>query len=121
MSGCLKVHNLRMEVRLGCTEEERQAPQAVEWNLELFWKTLPMACESDSLSDSICYHELSKTIASVCAAREYKLIEHLAFVGLQAIKPQLKSLARVFIAVRKLHPPISHPNDGTSFEIVEEL
>jgi len=121
MSGCLKVHNLRMEVRLGCSAEERQTPQAVEWNLQLFWKNLPMACESDSLSDTICYDELTKTIAAVCSSGEYKLIEHLAFKALQSIRPQLKSLARVFIAVRKLQPPISTPNDGTSFEIVEEL
>ncbi len=121
MGSTLKVHALRLEVRLGCTPDERSRPQPVEWNLELSWKNLPMACESDELSDTICYDELTQKIASVCAANEFKLLEHLAYRALQAIRPQLKSLARVRVAVRKLHPPISTPNDGTSFEIAEEI
>jgi len=119
ITSTLKVHGLRLMVRLGCTEEERRIAQPVEWNLEMSWNNLPIASESDDLRDTICYDELTKIIASVCQAGDYKLIEHLAYKALQNMRPQLKSLARVFVAVRKLHPPISIPNDGTSFEIEE--
>ncbi len=121
MSFVLRLHNLKLPVRLGCSEEERSKPQWVEWSVECTWDSQPLACTSDRLQDAICYDQLSRRLAAVSEQKDYHLIEHLAVSGVEALLPLLSSVSEVCLRVHKLAPPIAYENKGTSFEIRKRL
>ncbi len=111
----LALHGLRLEVRLGCHAEERQKPQYVRFDVKVRFTTLPLGCTSDSLSDTVCYAQLSDAIRKICHIQEYRLIEHLgwrAFVALKEIIPQSTQL---WLKILKEKPPVADLQDGTSF------
>jgi dihydroneopterin aldolase len=115
----LRVHALKLPVRLGCGEEERSQAQWVEWDVDLHFSARPRACDSDDLAHTLCYDQISRLIASVCERKPYHLLEHLADEAARAIRPHLLSVSQLRLRVRKLKPPIPYETQGTSFEWVE--
>ena len=117
----LRVHQLKIPVRLGCGKDERARPQWVEWDIECHFRTAPKASETDRLEDTVCYDQLARRLSAVCERQEYHLIEHLAAKALIEIEPLLLSISEIRLSVRKLSPPIAYENKGTSFELVKSF
>ena len=98
----LSIANLRLKVKLGCGEEERQIPQFVSFAAEVRFKDLPQGCFSDRLDETICYALLSDKIRSLCNNNEYHLIEKLGWDVYAAIKGGFARSGR----------PSNHRNQG---------
>ena len=74
----LEFRGARLDVRLGCSAEERAVPQAVDLDLAVRFAELPSACETDKLEGTVCYADLIHAARDACAGREFRLVERLA-------------------------------------------
>ena len=111
----LRLHRLRLEVRLGWSEAERQVPQTVAFDVAVRFATPPKAHHSDELSESVCYAELSESLRELCTKQEFRLIEKLAGAAIAALRPKLPAQSRLQIRVTKERPPVEGLAGGASF------
>ena len=115
----LDIEAIRLQVRLGCMPEERAVPQAVEVKLTIRFATLPAACWTDELADTVCYAELAQLAREHCAGREFRLIERLALELHGLVRARLPKGARLALTVAKLAPPVPELERGVRFTIDE--
>lgn len=115
----LDIEAIRLNVRLGCEPEERALPQAVEVKLAIRFATLPAACWTDELDDTVCYAALAALAREYCAAREFRLIERLALELHGLVRARLPKGARLALTVTKLAPPVAELERGVRFTIAE--
>jgi len=113
----LEIRALVLKVRLGWEAEERRVPQDVSFSVVMRFDRMPEGCRTDELSDSICYGDVSDVIARNIEGREFKLIEHLAFVLFGEIKKLAGAAVRVRLEVHKLKPPVEHLHGGSVYTI----
>ncbi|MES3037344.1 MAG: dihydroneopterin aldolase [Bdellovibrionota bacterium] len=111
----LRINDLSLQVRIGCTEEERAQPQEVRVSIEMRFPQLPVGAVSDLLNDTICYAKVSEAIKEHCEKSEYKLIERMALDCLQILRPFSESKAQVGLMVHKVKPPIPSLLGGTTY------
>jgi len=71
------LHEVRLQVSLGVSDEERSQPQEVLLDLEMDFDT-SAAGASDDLRDTVDYAAVHRTIESAAARQPYHLIEALA-------------------------------------------
>jgi 7,8-dihydroneopterin aldolase/epimerase/oxygenase len=117
----LVLNGLRQSVRLGCEAEERQVPQFVRFDVKVRFESLPLACMTDDLKDTVCYAELGERIKKICQMTEYRLIERLGWDTFQELKTLLPSGALLWLKIHKERPPIPYENEGSSFVLGDEL
>lgn len=115
--GVLEFRGARLEVRLGCTAFEREAPQAVDLDVEVRFSELPSACTSDKLEDTVCYADLIDAAREACAGREFQLIERLAHDLFGRLRKLVPPGAELWLRVTKLHPPVEGLSGGVSFSL----
>lgn len=113
----LEIRALVLKVRLGWEAVERKVPQDVSFSVSLRFDRMPEGCRTDELSDSLCYGDVSELIARNIESREFKLIEHLAFVLFEEIKKLAGASVRVRLEVHKLHPPVENLRGGSVYTI----
>lgn len=113
MSSILKIQGLKLKVNLGWRDKERQQEQVVLLDLEIAFRTPPMACTTDNLTDTICYFTLINTLRDKLAVRHFHLIEHLGHEIYQLVKHVFPMGAHIAVHVTK-HPPIEGLS-GVSF------
>ncbi|HEX2294956.1 MAG TPA: dihydroneopterin aldolase [Actinomycetota bacterium] len=77
MSAHILIRGLRVETRVGWTDEERAEPQAVLVDLDLEIDAAPSA-RSDDLADTVDYAAVIAEVARHVSAREERLLERLA-------------------------------------------
>ena len=104
-------------MRLGCEAPERAVPQAVDLALVIDFATAPAACTSDELADTVCYAELAGLAGAYCAAREFRLVERLAFELRDVVRTRLPHDARLALTVTKVAPPVPGLSGGVRFTI----
>ena len=102
----LEFRRARLAVRLGCGEEERGAPQAVDLDLAIAFAAPPRACASDRLEDTVCYADLIELARKVVEGREFRLVEHLAHELFARLRPLVPADARLWLRATKLAPPV---------------
>ena len=73
----LEINGLNLKIKLGLTEQERLKSQNVEFYISIEFQTIPKACNSDTIEETICYDNLVKLIQNFCEGKEFKLIEYL--------------------------------------------
>lgn len=74
----LNIDHMELSIHIGWSEQERDHAQRIRLDLEIdFGKWVP-ACETDQLTDTLCYDKLIMTIQSQVQKKTYHLIEHLA-------------------------------------------
>jgi 7,8-dihydroneopterin aldolase/epimerase/oxygenase len=110
----LSLRGLELKVFLGWPAEERAQLQTVSVDIEIEFATALQACVSDNLDDTFCYNELIQTLEKKIAAREFHLLEHLAFELYQAVKQTIQLDAKVGIHVKKM-PAIPQLTGGAIF------
>ena len=78
-------------VSLGVLPEEKARPTPVSLQVSLDFPTLPKACQSDQLADTVCYDQLSQQLYSVCTTKHFNLIEHCGYEAYHALKHYLQT------------------------------
>lgn len=77
MTDTIRIHDLRVDTRVGVSEEERSALRPLIINVALSTDTRP-AGTSDLLADTIDYGKATRRIAKLVGDGEFRLIEHVA-------------------------------------------
>lgn len=103
MMDMLLLEGLELPCRVGCTPEERSAPQLLWVDLQLCCPTLRQAGERDDLTATVDYRIATEMIAAV-QREEYLLIERVAEV-LAGIALRHPRIDQVQVTVRK-RPPV---------------
>jgi 7,8-dihydroneopterin aldolase/epimerase/oxygenase len=108
---------IRLYPRIGVTAEERSVPQECQADLTL-WGSFEAAAANDTLDRSVDYSQILSMAQKVAGAREYSLLETLAY-GIVRSVLQSFPVARVRIKLRKR--PLSLLKDLDFVEVeVEE-
>ncbi len=115
----LEFRGARLEVRLGCSAEERKLPQAVDLDLAVRFHELPIACASDKLEDALCYAELIDAAREACAGREFHLVERLAHELFGRLRMLVPPGAELWLRATKLRPPVEGLTGGVAFSLGE--
>ena len=103
----LTLSPLKLSVKLGHSAEERAMAQTVEAEIKIRFATTPLACQSDALTDTLCYHQLTTALQAYCQQRTFKLIEMLTqqlYTQIKQFSPLIDALS---VTVYK-NPPLSH-------------
>ncbi|MCB0308475.1 MAG: dihydroneopterin aldolase [Bdellovibrionales bacterium] len=107
----------RVNTSLGCEDEEHHILQEVEFTLTISFEHEPKSCESDLLSETVCYASVCQAIQSVASSRHFNLIEHLAKVCVTRLKSIVPNDATLTLIVHKLKPPVQNLVGGAKFEM----
>ncbi|MCB0364989.1 MAG: dihydroneopterin aldolase [Bdellovibrionaceae bacterium] len=113
----LLVPQIEFPVRVGCNQEERSRPQAVEFSIRLVFAEPPPGCWTDELEHTICYGKITEILGEVCQSQSFKLIEHLAWKSFAELRQIAPSRSRLSLEVRKVRPPIPQIKGPSCFEI----
>ncbi len=90
---------VKLQPHIGTTPEERSQPQECQADLTL-WGDFEAAAATDSLDGSIDYCRVLSTVQETAHAREYQLLETLAYKIVRAVL-QSFPVNRVRIKLRK--------------------
>lgn len=113
----LRMKDLALELRLGCTVEERRVAQEVRLDVELRFPSPLKAGESDTLSDTVCYGQLADAIRKHFSERgEILLIERVAEEAYKVALEHAKG-ALVAVEARKVHPPVERLLGGAFYRV----
>jgi dihydroneopterin aldolase len=115
-SSVVSLNDLMMKVNIGVTEEERNTVQDIKISFKLFFKTPPLACETDDLNDTVCYHKISGIVEEHCKANKVKLLEYLCLQLHKRVREVVDSSIKIWIKIEKCNPPIEGLVGSTSFE-----
>lgn len=102
----IELRGLRLVGICGLLPEERERPQPLELDLDVYG-SLGAAGASDDLGDTVDYGRVCDTVASVVMQLQPKLLEHLADRIAGALLADVH-ISAVTVSVRKLRPPVPH-------------
>lgn len=111
----LRMKGLKINAHLGWSDAERESTQPVMVDVIIQFPEPPPACQSDKLSHTLCYEELSQIIKHYCQHNTFKLIERMAYKLYREIKIRVLSGSQISITVTKLNPPLADLQGNTSF------
>lgn len=117
MNHSLRLQDLSLQVRLGCTDTERADSQEVRIGFSLRFHDSPHAVESDCLRDTICYAKLSDAFREHLASREFNLVEKIAGDLLGIAQKIVEGRALVALSVHKVKPPVDGLVGGVEYRI----
>jgi dihydroneopterin aldolase len=101
----ITVRDLRVETRVGVTDEERARPQPVVVDIDID-ADLSAAGASDELADTVDYDKVVTEVASLLRNSKSRLLEHLAQQIATEIM-RLQGVQAVTVEVSKESPPVS--------------
>lgn len=106
---------MRFEGRHGATEEERELPQLIELDVEL-WLDLSAAGASDDLAATVDYGRVIELCRDLVERRSFRLLEAIAEAVAASV---LRGTAAegVVVRVRKLAVPVDAELDYAGVEI----
>jgi dihydroneopterin aldolase len=108
---------IKIYPRIGVTAEERSSPQECQADLTL-WGSFEAAAANDSLDQSIDYCQVLSMVQKVAEAREYNLLETLAYGIVRSVLQSFPA-TRIRVKLRK-HPLIlSKDLDFVEVEVEE--
>jgi glycine hydroxymethyltransferase len=113
----LGLEQLRLSVRLGCTPEERAAPQSVDVSVALHLPCAPRACCTDRLGDTVALDAVAERLRALAEAREFALIESLGARLHEALCELCPPDTLVELDLTKVAPPIAGLAGGTRLRI----
>ncbi len=101
--------------RIGTTPEERACAQECRVDLTI-WGDFEAAASTDSLDKSIDYTRVLALVQQIAAARQYSLVETLAYAIVRAVLGQFP-VGRVRIKVRKRPAGLADQIDFVEIEV----
>lgn len=120
----MHIRDFEAQVRLGYSEEERQNPQTVLYNLTLVFLNEVRAEKTDQLADAIDYVEITRILKNTSALKTHFLIEHLCYENLNAVCAFLKKKnfkGEVVLEAIKLQVPIENLKSGVAWICRQKL
>ena len=102
----LKLNALRVRGRVGCKEPERAHPQMLKIDLRIDYD-MRAAIASDDVGDAIDYKQVASCVRELLAAREWRLIEKMAF--------------DIAVSVSGLHPTITTVEVGVTKDVITDV
>ncbi len=108
----LSIKDLSLQVRLGCSAEERQFTQEVRIGAEIQFSRIPQGMISDRLEETICYAEISNAFREWCLHREFALVEKLAYELFVILREMTGADSKVNVSVHKVSPPVEGLTGG---------
>lgn len=117
--GILRLNRFEVFVKLGCSELERQTPQAVHFDIALRFPSLPPGCQTDALSETVCFDDIANCLRHVIQDREFKLVEKLVYDSYLALTKIAPVRTSVWVQATKVSPPIEGLKGGASFSVGE--
>lgn len=110
---------MRLEGRLGVSEEERELPQLVEVDVEVE-TDLAAAGASDALADTVDYGPLVEAVIRTVEEGSFRLLEGLAGSIARVVLGASTRIAAVTVRVRKLAVPMDVDMDHAQVQIRRE-
>lgn len=104
MSDRILISGLRVETRVGWSDEERAAPQPVLVDLDVEIDAAASA-RSDDLSDTVDYAAVISEVARYVAARDERLLERLASEVADLVSA-MNGVKRVSVEIAKEVVPV---------------
>lgn len=114
----LRVSRVALSVRLGCGEDERAKPQAVEVDVDFYFPSVTQASLTDE-GDFICYGKLSEAFAAYCEQKEFKLIEFLGLELYNVARGHAPSEVKIALKLTKCKVPVNIILGGASFSYTD--
>jgi dihydroneopterin aldolase len=108
------LHKLEFLVFLGWGAIERSQPQTISVDIHIHFAKPPAACLTDDLADTFCYDTLNKTLKNHLSAKEFRLLEHLAYEIYSCVKAFITPENKINLCVTK-HPDVFFKSGGVSF------
>ncbi len=106
--GTLALQDWQVMLHLGVSAAERAQPQSVAIDLQIQFTSLPPACQSDRLEETICYDQLLRSLKIRLEMQQYHLLEYLAYQLYRWVQELLPATAQLsYLKVTKLTPPIA--------------
>ena len=115
----ISLNDLLLKVHIGITEGEQNIPQDVNISFKFFYKDFPAGCNSDNITDTICYNKTANIVTSYCKNNKVKLLEYLCFELHKEVRKTVPDNVVVWIKVEKCDPPIEGMTGGASFEYAD--
>ena len=115
----LEIRSLVLGVHLGCEAVERVQAQDVAFSVQLRFHRAPKGAQTDEISDSVCYADVSQAVRKVITGREFKLIERLGHAVFDEVKMLAGEQAAVRVEVHKLNPPVADLRNGSVYTVGE--
>jgi len=106
---------MRFEGRHGATEEERELPQLIELDVEL-WLDVAAAGRTDDLAATVDYGPVIELCRDVVERRSFRLLEAIAEATAAAVLHGTLAQS-VVVRVRKLAVPVDADLDFAGVEI----
>ena len=122
----LSVLDVRLWVRLGCSETEKAQRQMISLNLDIDYHTCPEGVPQDDIKGIVCYAELVHLITAHCQSKSFNTIEYLGQSVHQAITDHLSAsnhpIESVKIEAYKTSPPVPTIHGGVKWthHVIEE-
>jgi dihydroneopterin aldolase len=113
----MRIRDLSLQVKLGCSAEERANPQEVRVGIDLRFAEAPRGTKSDDLNDTICYAQISEALRSHVEGRGFQLIEKIADDFYEIIRGIVEGRAESSVTVHKVRPPVSDLLGGVEYRI----
>lgn len=109
------VKQLRVETRVGATEDERARPQPVTIDIQIA-ADLHRAGETDDLADTVDYGAVTAAVAELAGGSNCALLEHLA-AKIAAHIAAIPQVDGVTVEIAKVSPPIEEDVGGVAIRI----
>ena len=100
----LKIIGHRNMAFLGLYEYEQRSKREIIINIIITFDTLPTACISDNIEDTICYDSIINIIDEILSSMHFKLIEHITHYIYNKLSIYLKNYANLSVEVIKPNP-----------------
>lgn len=113
----MEVRDLSLQVRLGCTPEERAVPQEIRVSLDLRFHEAPPGVKSDLLEETVCYAVLSEAFRRGVDGQEFSLVEKIAGDLFEIADGIIQSRALFSLSVHKVKPPVAGLSGGVVYRL----
>lgn len=101
MKSILSLNELAFDVSVGVYDHEKLSKQQLFVNIDIELMGMPRGCQSDDVSDVICYDHLIAHLRKQAESKHYELIEHFAWMLFNAIAEYLQETVVLTVAVLK--------------------
>ena len=115
MSDRVVVKGLRVEARVGVSDEERSRPQVLLVTVEA-WRNLKPAAQSDDVAETIDYGVLVRDLTDLVGGGEARLLERVAEQVADHVLSQ-PEVTKAVVEIAKESPPIEQQLDLVSVRI----
>lgn len=113
----MRINDLSLSVKLGCSPEERAIPQEIRVSAELRFFEEPKGVWSDDLRETVCYAQICEVLREHVERKEFQLVEKLAGDFYHLVKCLVEHRAEISLIVHKVKPPVPGLLGGFEFRV----